>query len=248
MLFRTPTLSASVFAVLAFYAVATPTGPPLNSAEDPMLRDYNAQSHPSPPAPPYVPKPYSHSDNKVKVEGMSFGPSSHEPYPEKPKPEEKPYVSPPPFPPSLLPLTPSKEEKPKPYEKDRPSAPPPKSYPEKPHSPAPPPKSYPEKPKAGGKPYLPLPPALQNLKPEKKPEGKPYAVPVPKDNKPKPDDKSKPDEKPHAPPSPQGPYSQKDEADKQRDRNSNKDDAKNGCVAGKCKRLDAVSCLGSLFR
>jgi len=224
MLLHTHALPAFIVAVLAFCAVATPTGPSPHSADEPMLQG----------SPPHVPKPYSRSDDKFKVEGISYGPPSHKPSPEKPKPE-KPYALPPPL--SLLPSTPSKE-KPKPYEKDHPSAPPPKSYPEKPmseekpHSPAPPPKSYPEKPKTEGKPslpYMPLPPALQNLKPEKKPEGKPYAVPAPKEDKSKPDDKSKPNEKPHA----QAPK---------------KEDVKNGCDAGKCRRADAVSCVYFLFR
>jgi hypothetical protein len=177
MLLHTHALPAFVVAVLAFCAVATPTGPSPHSAGEPMLGDSNAAAYLSPPSPPHVAKPYSHSDDKVKLEGISYVPSSHKPYPEKHKPEEKPYGLPA-SPLSLLPSPPSKE-KPKPYEKDHPSAPPPKFYPEKPmseekpHSPAPPPKSYPEKPKA---------------------EGKPYAV---KEDKPKFDDNYKSNEKPH---------------------------------------------------
>lgn len=221
MLFHTHALPAFVVAALAFCAVATPTGPSPHAADEPMLRD---------PA-PHVPKPYSHSDDKFKVEGISYGQTSHKPSPGKPKPEEKPYALPPPL--SLLPLTPSKE-KPKPYEKDRPSGQPPKSHPEnpmseeKPHSPAPPPKSYQEKPKAEGKPSLPYVPTLQDLKPEKKPEGRPYAAPAPKEDKPKLDDKYKPNEKPHA----QAPK---------------KEDVKNGCEGGKCRRADPVSCVCVLF-
>lgn len=216
MLLHTHALPASVVAILALCAVATPTGPSPHSADEPMLRDFNAPSYFSPPFPPHVPKPYSHSDDKYKVEGISYAPSSRKPSSEKPKHEEKASSLPPSSPSLLTPL----EEKPKPFEKGHPEKP---MSEEKPHSPAPPPKSHPEKPKTEGKPSLPYVPLLQNPKPEKKPEGKPYAVPAPKEDKHKPDDKSKPNEKPHA----QAPK---------------KEDAKNDCVAGKCRRADAVSC------
>jgi hypothetical protein len=216
MLFHTPTLSASIVAVLALYAVATPTGsPPPHSADELMSRGNNAPSYPSPP---HLSKPYSYSGNNVKVDGASYAPPPPKPPQGKPKPEAKPYVS------SLsylspLPLTPTKEEKPRPHEKDHPSAPPPKSYP--------------EKPKSEGKPYLPLPPILQNLKPEKKLEETPYVFPAQKEKKFKP----KPNEKP---------YSEKYEV-KQKDQDP-KDDDKNGCVGGKCRRAEPVSCVDPHFR
>jgi hypothetical protein len=250
-----PALSVSIVAVLALYAVATPTGLPPHNADELMLRDYNAPSYPSPPSPPHVPKPYSYSSNKVKAEGMSYAPPSPKPPPGKPKTEEKPYVMSPRPPLSLMPLTPSKEEKPKPYAKDHSPAPPPKTYPEKPtseekpHSPVPPPKSYPEKPKTEGSPYLPLSPTLPNLQPEKKPEGKPYAVPVPK---PKTEPylplsptlpNLKPDMKPDG-----NPYSREKDEVKPKDRAPKKDDTKNGCVAGKCTRANAVRCVFPHFR
>jgi hypothetical protein len=251
MLLHTPALSASIVAVLAFYAVATPTGLPPHNADELMLRDYNAPSYPSPPSPPHVPKPYSYSNNKVKAEGMSYAPPSPKP-PGKTKPEEKPYVTSPLPPLSLPPLTPSKEEKPKPYEKDHSPAPPPKTYPEKPtseekpHSPVPPPKSYPEKPKTEGNPYLPLPPTLPYLQPEKKPEGKPYAVPVPKPktegNPYLPLPPALPNLKPEMKPD-GNPYSREKDEVKQKDRAPKKDDTKSGCVAGKCRRAVAVRCV-----
>jgi hypothetical protein len=89
---------------------------------------------------------------------------------------------------------------------------------------------------------LPLPPLKEEKKPqpEKKPEGKPYAAPAPKEDKAtKPYDKPKSYEKPQPPPPPPKPYSQeKAGQDKQKDQGYKKDDAKNGCIGGKCRRGD----------
>jgi hypothetical protein len=198
--------------------------------------------------------PKAFPEKKLKLNGLSYVPSSSNglsysssssnPSQEKHKSEERPSVSPPSL--SLLPSSPLKEEKPKGHEKDHPSAPPKNSYP--------------EKPKTEGTPYLPLPPPLFSPTPptskasaeypklEKKPE-KSDAVPASKEVKPKPSDKPKFNEKPHSPPSPQKPHSQeKDEQDKGKNQAPKTDDTKLGCTAGKCRRIDTVTCDISLFR
>jgi hypothetical protein len=247
MLLRTPVLSASFTAILAIYVVATPMGPPLRSTDEAMSLEYHAPSYPSPPSLPHPPPkphmPKAYPEKKLKLNGLSYSPSSSNPSQEKYKSEERPYVSPPSLP--LLPSLSSKEEKPKAHEKDYPSAPPKKSYP--------------EKPKTEGKPYLPLPPPLfsptpppskastENPKIEKKPEEKSDAVTASsKGDKPKPSDKPKSNEKPHSPPpSPQKPHSQED---KQKIQAPKTDDTKVGCTAGKCRRVDPVTCDIPLFR
>jgi hypothetical protein len=242
MLLRTPVLSASFIAILAVYVLATPMGPPHRSIDETKSLEYHAPSYPSPPSllhpPPKPHMPKAYPEKKLKLNGLSYSPSSSNPSQEKHKSEERPYASPPL---SLLPSSPSKEEKPKAHEKDYPSPS------------APPNKSYPEKPKTEGKPSLPLPPPLSKAstegpKLEKKP-GKSDAV-TSKEDKPKPSDKPKFNEKPHSPsPSPQKPHSQeKDEQDKQKNQAPKTDDTKVGCTTGKCRRVDPVTCDISLFR
>jgi len=242
MLLRTHVLSASFTAILAVYVLATPMGPPLRSTDETKSLEYHAPSYPSPPSLPHPPPkphmPKAYPEKKLKLNGLSYSPSSSNPSQEKHKSEERPYASPPSL--SLLPSSPLKEEKPKAHEKDYPSAPPKKSYP--------------EKPKTEGKPYLPLPPPLskastENSKLEKKPEGKSDAVTASKEDKPKPSDKPKFNEKPHSPPpSPQKPHSQEKDGQDKKNQAPKTDDTKVGCTAGKCRRADAVACDIPLFR
>lgn len=251
MLLRTAVLSASFTAILANYVVATPMGQPLRSTDQAMSLEYHAPSYPPPPSLPHPPRepymPKAYTEKKLTLSGLSYSPSSSNPAQEKHKSEERPYVSPPL---SLLPSLPSKEEKPKAHEKDYPSAPPKKSYP--------------EKPKTEGMPSLPLPmpPPLFSPTPppskastekpkiEKKPEEKSDVLTASKEDKPKPSDKPKFNEKPHSPPpSPQKPHSQeKDEQDKQKNQAPKTGDTKVGCTAGKCRRVDPVTCDIPLFR
>jgi hypothetical protein len=96
-----------------------------------------------------------------------------------------------------------------------------------------------------------LSPTLPNLQPEKKPEGKPYAVPVPKPktkgNPYLPLSPSLPNLKPEMKPDGNPYFREKDEV-KPKDRAPKKDDTKNGCVAGKCTRANAVRCVFPHFR